>query len=71
MASDHAEIWIQPTPAAAQDLKDLVQTPELQENVASSDLLLLGMIMWMEQGLVLDLVLPPKDKEKRKPDDVI
>ena len=65
MASEHAEIWVQPPPAPVQNLDALVHNPapaHEQEKVASDDLLLLGMMVWMEQGLVLEWLQPAPEK---------
>ncbi len=70
MSADHAEIWIQAPPAPVQNLDALIHnpspdqdSPHQEQKVASDDLLVLGMMLWMEQGLVLEWLRPAVEEE--------
>jgi len=66
MGSDHAEIWQQAPPPPIKNFDALVQHPAPDHNLekpASEDMLLLGMMLWMQQGCVLEWVNPGKEKE--------
>ena len=70
MSIEHVQVW-QPAPPVEIQAPDAgTDHPRLdhpkpdhsQEKVASSDMLLLGMMVWMEQGVILDW-LKPKQRE--------
>lgn len=68
MASDRVEIWVQPPPIVQIEHPD-AQTqnpaPELQpEKLAPDQLMALGMMLYMEQGLILEWLHPKEEKEK-------
>jgi hypothetical protein len=66
MDAEHAKIWVQPPPAPIQNTDRLVDQPSPvyeHEKIASDDLLLMGMMLWMEQGLVLEWLHPATEKE--------
>ena len=57
MGPDHAEIWVQARPVPVQHLDRLVEEPSPDlghEKIAPDDLLLMGMMLYMEQGMVLE-----------------
>jgi hypothetical protein len=76
MASERADIWVQP-PVQVQRLDELTHNPspdQVQEKVASDDLLLFGMMLWMEQGLVVEWLQPGhqrhEEEEKENADNL-
>jgi hypothetical protein len=59
--TEHAEIWLQAPPPPIQNFDALVDQPGSdyrQEKAAGDDLLLLGMMLYMQQGLVLEWLHP-------------
>ena len=69
MSIEHVEIRIQPPPAPIQHHDDLVHTPSpefSQEKIAPADLLLMGMMLWMDQGMVLDWLRPKLGDESEE-----
>lgn len=69
MAGDHAEVWIQAPPAPVQNLDALIHNPSPeheQEKVPADDMLLMGMMLWMEQGLVLEWLQPGQEKQEEE-----
>jgi hypothetical protein len=69
MDSDHAHFWVQPPPPAPiQTLDDPTHQPSpdhRHEKIAPDDMLLLGMVLYMEQGLALDWLYAEKEKEDK------
>jgi hypothetical protein len=64
MVPEHAEIRLEMPPAPIQNLDAvaLQPTPEHERpKTVSDDMLLLGMMLWMEQGLVLEWINPTKE----------
>jgi hypothetical protein len=62
---EHAEIRLQPPPAPIQNLDALQDHPPPSiehEKIASSELMMMGMMLWMEQGLVLEWLAPKPEK---------
>jgi hypothetical protein len=74
MDIEHAEIRLQPPPAPVQHLEalELIPSPPVAREQAQSDeLLMMGMMLWMEQGLVLEWLSPKperfvEEQEKKK-----
>jgi hypothetical protein len=74
MNIEHAEIRLQPPPAPIQNLDALQDHPPPSiehEKIASSELMMMGMMLWMEQGLVLEWLAPKPeravDEEAKEP----
>jgi hypothetical protein len=70
--AEHAEIWLQPPPAPIQNQDALVHHPPpdyQQEKIASDDLLFMGMMLYMEQGLVLEWLHPATEKEEEEDEE--
>jgi hypothetical protein len=65
MSIEHAEIRLQPPPAPIQNLDALADHPPPSvehEKIASSELMMMGMMLWMEQGLVLEWLAPKPER---------
>jgi hypothetical protein len=72
MSADHVEFWVQ-KPAAPIEIVDkpTEQLPPAptQEKVAPDDVLLMGMMIWMQDGILLDWMHQGKeegDEEEKK-----
>ena len=71
MGSDHIEIRVIPPPPV-QQIERLINEPSpdlANQKVTPDDLLLMGMMVYMQEGLVLDWLTPehkPEEKEEEK-----
>jgi hypothetical protein len=69
MAAEHAEIWMQPPPPPIYNFDAPVIHPGIDdghERLAADELLLLGMMLYMEQGLMLEWLHPGQEKDQEE-----
>ncbi len=74
MSAEHVEFWVQKPTAPIEIVhKPMEQEPSVstQEKVAPDDVLLMGMMIWMQDGILLDWMhqgKEEKDEDKKKLD---
>jgi hypothetical protein len=69
MAAEHAEIWMQPPLPPIYNFDAPVVQPgidDAQDRLAADELLLLGMMVYMEQGLMLEWLTPGQEKDEEE-----
>jgi hypothetical protein len=67
MGSDHIEIRVNPPPPPVQHFERLIEEPSpdvVPQKIAPDDLLLMGMMLYMEQGMVLEWLKPERKREE-------
>jgi hypothetical protein len=71
MDAEHAELLVKPPPPPIQNFQTLVAepSPEHTHKDAADDMLMLGLMLYMQQGLVLEWLHPCLERDEKEEEE--